>query len=478
MDLQYENYFKAMPCYLTVQDRNLRIIDANQRFINDFGDYDGRYCYQVYKHRSEKCEVCPVERTFHDGQRHGSEETVRSLSGEDVSVIVYTTPIRSDDGKIVAVMEMSTDITQIKLLQDQLRESQQRYQLLFDQVPCYISIQDQDLNIIEANRKFRDDFGSYLGCKCHEVYKHRSEECLPCPVQASFSDGTVHQSEEVVTSQSGELVNVLVQTAPILDTHGKIQSVMEMSTNITEIRALQDQLTNLGLLISSLSHTIKGILSGMDSGIYMMNSGFERKNQSRIDKGWEIVRRNSRLIKNTMLDILYYSKERELEIVEIDSAELCTEVEELIKAKASENGIHWESELDQATGKFNADYAAMRTMLINLLENTIDACRADNKKDGHRITVACNGDKDNVVFEVSDNGVGMDRETREKAFSLFFSGKGTQGTGLGLFMANQIAAKHGGKINLKSELGVGTCFTVSFPRKQLEVSEQLQIQTP
>ena len=79
MELPYQQYFEAMPCYLSVQDRDFRIIQANRRFRNDFGDFEGRYCYQVYKHRSEKCEVCPVDRTFRDGQSHGSEEVVKAL---------------------------------------------------------------------------------------------------------------------------------------------------------------------------------------------------------------------------------------------------------------------------------------------------------------------------------------------------------------------------------------------------------------
>jgi PAS domain S-box-containing protein len=163
MDLPYQNYFNAVPGYLTVQNRDLMIVAANDRFKLDFGDYEGRYCYQVYKHRAEKCEICPVEQTFRDGQRHSSEEQVTCLDGTQVSVIVYTKPIRDAEGKIVQVLEMSTDITDIKALQTQLRESQKRYQFLFEEVPCYISIQDADLNIIDANRLFREDFGQNLG---------------------------------------------------------------------------------------------------------------------------------------------------------------------------------------------------------------------------------------------------------------------------------------------------------------------------
>ncbi len=190
--LPYEEYFESMPSYLTVQDRDFRIVKANKRFRNDFGDPAGRYCYQVYKHRSEKCEECPVERTFRDGERHGSEEVVRALDGRDVSVIVYTTPVRNEAGEITSVMEMSTDITEIKLLQKQVTESRERYRTMFEEVPCYISIQDRDLTIIEANRHFREAFGECFGCKCYQRYKHRAEECLDCHVRRTFEDGRVH----------------------------------------------------------------------------------------------------------------------------------------------------------------------------------------------------------------------------------------------------------------------------------------------
>ena len=93
MDDPFRQFFDRMPCYLTVQDRDFRVLYANDRFRQDFGDIDGRRCYQVYKRRSEKCEICPVERTFWDGESHRREERVRCLDGRDVDVLVQTTPI-------------------------------------------------------------------------------------------------------------------------------------------------------------------------------------------------------------------------------------------------------------------------------------------------------------------------------------------------------------------------------------------------
>ena len=75
------------------------------------------------------------------------------------------------------------------------------------------------------------------------------------------------------------------------------------------------------------------------------------------------------------------------------------------------------------------------------------------------------------MFEIEDNGIGMDRETREKAFSLFFSSKGAGGTGLGLFIANKIAQAHGGSIDVQSEEGKGSHFIVELLRKRPNIEE-------
>ncbi len=464
MELPYQQYFDAMPCYLTVQDRNFRVITANARFREAFGDYRGRYCYQVYKHRPEKCEECPVEITFRDGRSHSSEERVKCLDRTEVSVIVYTEPIRDGRGEIIAVMELSTDITDIKRLQNQLRDSQARYHNLFERVPCYISIQDRDLNIVDANRLHRESFGTFLGCKCYEIYKHRSEECYPCIVRQTFLDGEVHVHEEVVTSQDGKAVNVLVHTSPIVGASGEIENVIEMSADITQIRELQSQLASIGLLIGSISHGIKGLLNGLNGGIYLVNNGLATNNRARLAQGWEIVQRNVGRIRGMVLDILYYAKDREPEWKPLSAPAIINEVYEQMRDKARELGIDLRKEVDPLTGEFEADEKALRALLVNLSENSLDACRIDKKKEKHAITLRLTRNGGSVQFEVEDNGIGMERETQEKAFSLFFSSKGNEGTGLGLFVANKIAAAHGGKIQVESRIDEGTRFIVTIPK--------------
>jgi len=466
MENPYHRYFDAMPCYLTVQGRDFRIIDANQRFRDDFGDIEDRFCYQVYKRRSEKCEVCPVEQAFWDGNSHRNEERVICLDGREVSVLVEATPIRDSSGKIAAVIEMSTDITQIKGLERKLRRSQRRYHLLFDEVPCYISIQDPELHIVEANRAFQEDFGACLGRKCYEAYKHRTEPCAPCPIQETFEDGAPGTREEVVTSLDGRRMNVLVTAAPIRDGKGRITGVMEMSANITQIRELESRLTSLGLLIGSVSHGLKGMLNGLAGGMYLVNTGFEKDNQERIQKGWATVQRNVARIQSMVSDILYYAKDRVPNWETRSAVEVAEEVCDLAQSRAKDQGIQLTKSLDLAAGQFETDAQAVRSLLVNLIENSLDACRLDGKETGHRVDVRLLGFPDHVQYEIEDNGIGMDQETREKAFSLFFSSKGTEGTGLGLFISDRIARSHGGTIEMESQPGVGTRFVVKLRRKR------------
>jgi len=465
MDSRERQYFDAMPCYLTVQDRDLHIIAANRRFRDDFGEPEGRHCYQVYKHRSERCEICPVARTFRDGEPHESEERVRTRAGAEVAVLVRTTPIRDESGATSAVMEMSTDITRHTDLEERLRRSQRRYRLLFDTVPCYITIQDRDLNVVEANRAFQEDFGNGLGRRCYEVYKHRTEACTPCPVQETFDDGEPHTREEVVTSLRGTRQHVLVTAAPLRDGDGHVTGVMEMSADITQVRALESRLTQLGMLIGTVSHGLKGLLNGLRGGMYLVDTGFTKGDTDRVQKGWETVRRNVARIQSMVSDILYYAKDRVPNWEPVSAAAVANDVCALAAPRAAELGIRLTTDLDPAAGEFEADVQAVQSMLVNLVENALDACRLDARKPDHEVIVRLRGNADRVQFEVADNGIGMDRETREKAFTLFFSSKGT-GTGLGLFIADRIAQAHQGRITLSSEPDAGTSVGVELLRRR------------
>ncbi len=464
MEDLFGKLFNELPGYVSAQDRHFRVVAANRAFRAEFGGRVGDCCYKVYKGRNEKCDVCPVELTFQDGQRRSSEEIVRLKDGREVCVIVHTAPIRNNEGEIIAVVEAAIDITRAKQLQ-------QKYRTLFDVTPSYITVQDRDLKISAINRWFEQDFGEGVGRFCYEVYKHRKEPCIDCAVAKTFQDGQIRQSEEVVTSREGKRRNVRCYTAPIRDPNGEIVSVMEMSADITDLRQLQSRLTSLGMLVGSVSHGIKGLLSGIDGGIYLMESGFKKDNKKRVDQGWDMLKRNIERIRSMVLNVLYYAKDREVFWRSIDVKKMVSTVEEILSNRANQVSVALKTETE--AGVFDGDQDAIQSLLINLLENSLDACRVDKKKPAHQVSLSAYFENEHIVFEIVDNGIGMDQETKEKAFSLFFSSKGAEGTGLGLFIAHKIINSHHGTIDIESKLGEGSRFIVKLPR-QRQTSEGIK----
>ncbi len=459
----YRSYFDRMPCYLSVQDRDLRVVEGNRRFREDFGDRVGEPCYRVYKGRDAACEPCPVRETFADGESHASEQQLIAADGRTIPVMVHTTPICGESGEIICVMEMHTDLSEAHQLRQRLERSRDKLSRLFEEVPCYLTVQGRDLVIQNANRAFRETFGPAVGRLCYEVYKHRDEQCLVCPALQTFEDGETRAHEEVVTDPEGQKIHVLATTAPITNAAGEVVAVIEMSTDITKLRELQSQLSSIGLLVGSISHGIKGLLTGLDGGIYLVNTGFAKENPQRVEKGWEMVQRNVDRIRSMVQDILYYAKDRDLDVDEIDAGDMAAEVRELLRKKAGDLDVEMVYDIPEDLGRFEGDRHAMRAMLLNIAENSLEACRAHRQQAEHKVCFGMRRADPWMVFDIEDTGIGMDRQTREKIFSLFFSSKGIKGTGLGLFISNKIVEKHGGTIEVESEPGAGSRFRVRVP---------------
>jgi len=458
------NYFNDMPCFVSIHNIDHKVVGTNQLYKERLGNKIGHDSWDIYTQNTGNKENCPVGKTFSTGKGQRRKETVLNLSGSEVPVIVHTAPVRNRDGEVQLVLEMAADVTEVSRLQEELLSCQQRYQQLFDAAPCYFTVQDRELKLVAANRQFTEDFGEELGSFCYEAYKHADEPCLECPVLRTFEEKKPQQWETVVTSKTGEQYNVLIWTAPVKNAAGEVTHVMEMSTNITQIRQLQDHLSSLGLLIGSISHGIKGLLTGLDGGMYRVESGFEKEDEERIKEGWQIVRHMVSRIRDMSLDLLYYAKERDLQWERTDVLTFANHVALTVEPKARGHQIEFVRDFDESVGEFEVDAGVLASALTNILENGMDACVEDGSKKTHRIVFGVRQDKDDIIFDVLDNGIGMDRETREKVFTLFYSSKGREGTGLGLFISNQIIEQHGGSIKVDSTPGKGSQFIVRMPK--------------
>jgi signal transduction histidine kinase len=334
---------------------------------------------------------------------------------------------------------------------------------IINHLPCYISIQDRDLNILFVNENFKRDFGDGTGKQCHTVYRGSPDICTNCPVRKTFQDKRVHNTEETVRLLNGKTRQIFIQASPLLDENGNVTAVIEMATNITRIKTDRKELMILGQSIALLSHGIKNILEGLQGGAYVVEEAFKDGDIKLARKGWRIVNKNIFEITDVVKNILYSSKNRPLTYETASPGQLVRDSFALFKEKAAGLRIRLEEQINPHLPEVQLDTASVRQMLNNLIWNGLQACLNDKQKKSHWVRIKTDFyDDDHFSFEVADNGIGMDQATQRNIFEEFFSTKGSGGTGLGLAVVEKVVNKHGGRIEVDSAPGKGSRFTVIF----------------
>jgi signal transduction histidine kinase len=337
---------------------------------------------------------------------------------------------------------------------------------LVDHLPCYITVQDRDLRILFVNENFKKDFGNGVGKLCHTVYKCSPDICPNCPVQKTFEDRRIHLTEENVTLASGGVYQVLIQTSPVIDKNGVVTAVIELATNITQLKKDRKELVTLGQSIALLSHGIKNILEGLQGGAYIVDEGFKDGDIEMAQKGWNVVNKNIFDIADVVQNILYSSKDRPLKYERISPDQLVKDSLALFREKAAGLNIELKQHVNPSVPKVRLDIASIRRMLNNLIWNALEACLNDKQKNDHFVSVKTDLlNDDHFIFEIEDNGIGMDQNTQRNIYEEFFSTKGSSGTGLGLAVVEKVVNRHGGNIELASTPGKGTTFKLIFKIK-------------
>jgi two-component system NtrC family sensor kinase len=281
--------------------------------------------------------------------------------------------------------------------------------------------------------------------------------------------------EVSIVAKDGEAVPTRF-SGSILFAESEVVGSVGFFQDLREIKRLQEELITserlaaTGQTVASLAHYIKNILNGLKGGTYVLNVALDRNNTDKIKDGWAMIERNVGRISELVLDLLAYSKERKPEPENCFPNEIAEEVCALMDGPASEHDIEIIRKADPRIGEAFMDPRVIHRSLLNLVSNAIDACIFDSTtKKGWRVTVKTAMEKDHMIrFQVADNGVGMDDKTKENLFAAPFSTKGERGTGLGLLVTEKIVKESGGVINVTSELGKGTSFTIRLPYREAQ----------
>lgn len=459
-------YFDEMPYFMAIHSSDGRVLAANPTYQTLLGNRVGLSSNGIYTDADTAPETAPVAITLKTGKITATRKEVRYLSGSCVPVIVHTAPIFDALGRIELVLEVFAGAKEIETMARDIRTTQQRYRQLFDAVPNYVAVLDRQMRLTAFNRRFLEDFGFKTGRKFYEIFKPVSSSPEKGPIARTLDDALPHQGELSLFSPGGDQLYLMAWTSPIKSAAGKLLQVLVIFTDVTELRRLQDNLTQLGLMISTVTHSLKGSLTGLDAGIYMIDKGFYRNRPGRIEEGLEVAKLMTDRIRKIVRDILYYAKERELELESVDANRFAADIASTLQTKITAANIKLRFQLDADAGKLEIDPGLVRASLINILENAIEACIEDETDRAHWIELRVKGEPEHVIYTVADNGVGMKSDQMQNIFKQFWSSKGKKGTGLGLFITNTVIRRHGGKIAVESEPGHFTAFHLRLPRTQ------------
>ncbi|MFH1992074.1 MAG: PAS domain S-box protein [Pseudomonadota bacterium] len=467
---EYQLLLDQVPCNILLIDRNFRIIKANKRLRDWLGDVQDRYCFETLKGLKHKCTECTARQTFTDGQMHTGYHSWQSKKGKILHFHVITVPLKQPNGKFDLVMEMAVDVTQTLRLEDGLKFANTFLETIIATSMDGIFAVNERGKITIFNPAARKLFN----IKNNQVVSREElAAMLPTGFLAQVSElpGHVYLPEIEVKTINGEAFPVRLIGNRLMADDGAIGMAFSVQ-DLRKIKQLEqekleaERLAAVGHTVAGLSHGIKNLITALEGGMYMLNSGLSKGNIERIQKGMEMLVRNIERISIFVKAFLSFSKGRQIQAKYCDPAEIAQEVVDLYAVKAAKLGIVLKNEKLGDVNPAPIDYESMHECLTNLVGNAIDACQVSEGAGCH-VTMRTFEDDGAIIYEVTDNGCGMDYEVKRKVFTTFFTTKGLGGSGLGLLMTKKIVQEHGGKIDLESVPGKGTTFRISLPRLRL-----------
>ena len=238
-----------------------------------------------------------------------------------------------------------------------------------------------------------------------------------------------------------------------------------VSFTISNLKLMQKMIVNerlvmIGHLISGLSHDLRNILTKFENGIYFIESGIEMKDMEDIKIGKDILKKNYIRLKEFVLSMVDYSRDREVSFENVDLHSLIEDVISYFETTLREKNIKIEKEFDENLKLVKIDKHRIERMISNLIQNSIDAV----KENEGIIKIKTKLMENSFQIIVEDNGCGIPEKNLDKIFDIFFTTKGSRGTGFGLAIVEKVVKEHNGKIEVSSKVGEGTIFKITLPR--------------
>jgi PAS domain S-box-containing protein len=280
------------------------------------------------------------------------------------------------------------------------------------------------------------------------------------------TDGYIQNYETERLTKEGRRIIVSLTRTLIKDADGRPVGSSAILRDITEKKKLEERvlqserLATIGRMSAKVAHEIRNPLSSISLNSELLEEeivsykGVDSSEAKALLKS--ITRELDRLTEITD-DYLRFAKLPAPHLKELTVNRVVSDLLSMLEQEMEERGVKVERRLASRLPKVKVDQQQFRRALLNMFKNSLEAMPG-----GGEIKVSTSADSESVFVEISDTGAGISAEHMDRIFTPFFSTK-EMGTGLGLPLAQQIVAEHGGEVTCSSELGGGASFVVALP---------------
>jgi signal transduction histidine kinase len=278
------------------------------------------------------------------------------------------------------------------------------------------------------------------------------------PTKESLTPLELFLHQAAITIENAQLIESLKKARKQLENYAD-QLEQKVEERTVELRKSQEQLLKtqrlavIGELAGMVGHDLRNPLTSIAGAQYYLKKRSGLGADSKTNEMLELIGKNIEYSNKIINDLLDYSREIELEIVERTPKSIVKESLSLVEIPRNVKVI----DLTENKPKISIDVDKVKRAFVNIIKNAVEAMPR-----GGKLTIKSRTLNGNVEIKFSDTGTGMTKETQQKIWTPLFTTK-AKGMGFGLPICKRFIEAHGGAISVKSVRGKGTTFRVTFP---------------
>jgi two-component system NtrC family sensor kinase len=478
---EFKTLFEHVPSGVFISSKEGKFLNANQALLDMLG-YESKEEFlnidlpQDLYVRSED-RLTFQEMMERDGRVIDYEVEFKRRDGSTIPILMTGHARYDRDGNIIGYEGLNVDLTQRKLMEKEVREAYDFMNKIVQSSPNAITATDMKGNILIWNQAAEETLGykaaDVIGkMNIRKIYPERIARKVLQMLRSDESGGVgrlnsypmvyVRRDEEVVEGNLSAAIiydakgNEIASVGSFVDLRERLQ--MERALRDTQEQLLQsEKLAAMGRLTSQIAHELNNPLYGIMNTLDLLKTEIPEDNKRRkiLDMALSETVRLSDLLRK----MLSFSKPDQEQRDPVDLNSVLDEILLLHEKQLKENDINITVTFAEEMALVVASKNQLRQVFLNMVANARDAM-----PEGGTLTVVTGCDKDTVFVEISDTGTGIRQEHISKIFDSFFTTKGeVKGVGLGLSVCYGFIRDHNGDIQVKSQVGEGTTFTITLP---------------